>query len=97
MSREEFWDSTYDEFFARIERWEDQEMRWDLRFGVIASAYVNCKLKEGSDPIPAGRWFGYVDEEEDSEMTPEQTKAFLKIKFTPPETGTTLEPIKHIS
>jgi len=76
MSSAEFWDLTWEEYYARQDRHEEQEKRWDLRFGVVASMYINCKLKEGSEPVKPGAFFGHEeDTEPDREMTPEETIA----------------------
>jgi len=87
MSVAEFWELDYERYYARLDRWEAQEYRWDLRFGTIASAYLNSKQKEGATPVSAGAWFGYADPEdpeEDYEMSVEDTVAFLKQKCRPP-------------
>ena len=89
LPSEEFWELTYPEFQALVDRWEDNEMRRDHRFGVVASSYINCKLKEGSTPIQPLAWFGYVDQEDDREMTPEETaqqlEALVLRTQTPPK------------
>lgn len=41
-----------------------------MRFGVVASAYVNTMLKEGHPPISPGAWFGY--EPAEPEVSDEQ-------------------------
>ncbi len=78
LSSEEFWGLTIEEYDARRDCWELQEKRWDLRFGVVASGYVNTKLKEGYPPIQPGAWFGYETQEEEmsAEQMLRQMKAF---------------------
>lgn len=88
MSSEEFWQLTHDEFDARVEAYQRVEKRWDLRFGVIASTYINTKLKQGTTPIKPGSFFGHADAEDegpDFEMTPEQTVAHMKALMTVPK------------
>ncbi len=82
MSSEEFWSLTYEEFYAREDRHFEEQKRWDLRFGVGPSVYVNAHLKEGADPVNPGDFFGYTTESEpDREMTPEESLAHVKAMF----------------
>ncbi len=75
MTSEEFWDLTWEEYYARDDRHNEEQRRWDERFGLIASVYINTKLKEGAEQVRPGQFFGYDDaaEVEDREMTPEET------------------------
>jgi hypothetical protein len=86
MSSEEFWDLTWDEYYAREDRFLEQERRWDERFGLIASTYINTKLKEGATPIRAGSFFGYDAEDPNEparEMTVEESIAYARKMTTP--------------
>jgi hypothetical protein len=79
------WDLTFEEVYALMDRHDEQQKRWDLRFGVIAAAYVNCQPKEGAEPIKPGAFFGYESDEEDYEMTPEETVASIKAALAKPK------------
>lgn len=64
------------------------QKRLDLRFGVVASTYINTKQKQGATPIKPGAFFGHPDPEDegpDFEMTPEQTVARVKAMMTVPK------------
>lgn len=50
-----------------------------MRFGVVASAYANCHLKKGAQPIPPGRWFGIYEPK--PEQTDEQMLSMMR-EFT---------------
>ncbi len=76
LTAEEFWDLTYEEFAALCDRYNEVEKRWDLRFGVVTSGYVNCHLKQGAQSIPPGRWFGHEQPAED--MSDEQMLTLMK-------------------
>lgn len=87
MSSSEFWDLTLEELHARIERYRQEQKRWDIRFGVIAANYINTKLKEGAPRVKPGDFFGHTDGQEmddGEEMTPEQTinhcQAMFRVK-----------------
>ncbi len=82
MSSAEFWDLTWEELDARAEQYESQQKRWDLRFGVVASSYINCKLKEGAEPIKPGQFFGH-DLETDHELSAEASVAHVQALFKP--------------
>jgi len=69
----------------------EEQKRWDLRFGVVASTVINWSgrnLKEGADPISAGTLFGYADTPTTSvgqpELTPAQQMAAWRAAFPPP-------------
>ena len=88
MGLEEFWSLTQEEFDALVERWEEEQIRWDHRFGVSASFYANCKVKPEERVKPLAL-FGWIDpEDEDFEMTPEQTVKHLQaIASKKPQVG----------
>jgi hypothetical protein len=80
MSSDEFWDMLPEEFDARRYWFEEYETQKEMRFGVIASAYANTKLKEGYPPIQPLAWFGYEapDEEMSDERMLQQMMAFAE-------------------
>lgn len=77
MTREEFWSLTEDQFNSRLERYQEEQKREDLRFGVVAAAFCNLHLKEGSQPIQPGSFFGH-EVDQDYEMSTEETVDFMK-------------------
>jgi hypothetical protein len=95
LSSEVFWDLTFEELDALVEHHNEQQKRWDLRFGVVAAAYINCKLKEGAEPIKPGAFFGYDTEEDDYEMTPEETVLAIKSAMAKPRPKVTRERIQQ--
>jgi hypothetical protein len=84
---EEFWSLTFEEYFAREDRFFETEKRKDLRFGAIISTIANWsgkQLKEGAPLLTAESIFGHEaskETQEDVEMTPEQTIAHVKAMF----------------
>jgi hypothetical protein len=76
MSKSEFWQLTWLEFYEHRYRWEEEQYAWDVRFGVVAAAYINCHLEKNADPIPPGVLFGYAAPQP-REMTPEETADYF--------------------
>jgi hypothetical protein len=87
MSSEEFWSLTWEEYLARDERFLEEQQRWDERFGIMPSVYVNAHSKEGAKPKHAGFFFGYPEPtrkpvgDSEREMTTEQQIAAWRVAF----------------
>lgn len=63
-----------------MDRFNEGEKRWDLRFGVVTSGYINCHLKQGARPIEPGYWFGHHEpaKEQSDEQMLAMMQAFTK-------------------
>jgi hypothetical protein len=86
LSKADFWSLTWGEFYECLYRWEEEQYRQDIRFGVMASTYINVKLQKDAEPFTAEQCFGY---DEEREIGGDELAARIKSKI--PKTGTYLE------
>ncbi len=55
------WSLTWEEYYAREERYQEEQQRWDERFGLMPSIYTSVHSKEGEKPKHPGFFFGYAE------------------------------------